>query len=70
MEIALLVAGLMLAYLVHLKLQIRAQQREFAEFKRSVVMVPMPKKKQSPWIAVLAMSTLILAFAVLLLALR
>ena len=70
MEIALVAAGLVLAYMIHLKLQIRAQQREFAEFKRSVVMVPMPKKKQSPWMAVLAVSTLILAFAVLILALR
>jgi len=30
----------------------------------------MPKKKPSPWMAVLAMSTLILALAVLLLALK
>ncbi|MCS7061731.1 MAG: hypothetical protein RMN25_11280 [Anaerolineae bacterium] len=70
MEIALIAVGLMAAYLVYLKLQVRAQQQEFAEFKRSVVMVPLPKKKQSPWIAVFAISTFILALAVLLLALK
>ncbi len=70
MEIALVAIGLMLAYMVYLKLQVRAQQQEFAEFKRSVVMVPLPKKKQSPWIALFAISTLILAVAVLLLALK
>lgn len=70
MEIALIAIGLMLTYMVYLKFQMRAQQQEFAEFKRSVVMVPVPKKKQSPWIAMLAVSTLILAVAVLLLALK
>lgn len=70
MEIAVVAIGLMLAYMVYLKLQVRAQQQEFAEFKRSVVMVPLPKKKQSPWIALFAVSTLILAVAVLLLALK
>ncbi len=70
MEIALIVIGLMLAYMVYLKLQVRAQQQQFAEFKRGVVMVPLPKKKQSPWIAIFAISTLILAVAVLLLALK
>lgn len=70
MEISLMAIGLMLAYMVYLKLQVRAQQQEFAEFKRSVVMVPLPKKKQSPWIPMLAISTLILAMAVLVLALK
>lgn len=70
MEIALIAIGLMLTCMVYLKFQMRAQQQEFAEFKRSVVMVPVPKKKQSPWIAMLAVSTLILAVAVLLLALK
>lgn len=70
MEITLVAIGLMLAYTVYLKWQMRAQQQEFAEFKRSVVMLPLPKKKQSPWVAMLAVSTLILAVAVLLLALK
>ncbi len=70
MEMMLIAIGLMLAYTAYLKFQVRAQRQEFAEFKRSVVMVPMPKKKPSPWMAVLAMSTLILALAVLLLALK
>lgn len=70
MEIALIAIGLMLTCMVYLKFQMRAQQQEFVEFKRSVVMVPVPKKKQSPWIAMLAVSTLILAVAVLLLALK
>ncbi len=70
MEIAFIAVGLMLVYMVYLKLQVRAQQQEFAEFKRSVVMVPLPRKKQSPWIAIFAISTLVLAVAVLLLALK
>lgn len=74
MEIGYLFVGtvvvLLLVQLVVLRLRLRAQEREFAEFKRSMVVVPIPKKKQSPWIAVFAVSTLILALAVFVMALR
>ena len=74
MEILVLFAAtlfvFMLAQVIALRLRLRAQQREFADFKSSVVIVPMPKKKQSPWIAVLAISTLILSVALLVLAVR
>jgi hypothetical protein len=75
MDIFLYIAGavmcFLLAQVILLKLRLRAQEREFTEFRRSVVMVPIPaKKKQSPWIPVFAISTLLLALAVLLMALR
>ncbi len=74
MDIFVYIAGavmfFLLAQVVLLKLRLRAQEREFTEFRKSVVMVPVPKKKQSPWIPVFAISTLLLALAVLLMALR
>ena len=59
-----------LGYVFYLRLQINAQQRDFAEYKKTVVMVPMPKKKPSPWIALFAVSTFVLAVTVFSLALR
>lgn len=74
MDILVFIAGAVMCFLfaqvILLKLRLRAQEREFAEFRQSVVMVPIPKKKQSPWIPVFAISTLLLALAVLLMALR
>jgi hypothetical protein len=70
MELIAIAIVVMAGYVAYLKMQIHAQQREFAEFKKNVMIVPLPRKKQSPWIAVLAVSTLLLAFAFLLLALR
>ena len=60
----------MLAQVVALRVRLRSQQREFADYKSSVVIVPMPNKKQSPWIPVFAISTLILSVALLLMAVR
>lgn len=60
----------MLAQVLALRFRLRAQEKEFHEYKSSVVVVPMPKKKQSPWIAVFAISTFILSIAVLLMAIR
>jgi hypothetical protein len=75
MDIFVYIAGaalcFLLAQVILLKLRLRAQEREFAEFRKSVVMVPVPAKKPpSPWIPVFAVSTLLLALAVLLMALR
>jgi hypothetical protein len=70
MEILLAAFLITLGYVAYLRIQIHAQQRELAEFKRSVVMVPLPKKRHSPWITLFAISTLLLALAVLLLAMR
>lgn len=74
MDIFIYIAGAVMCFLIAqvvlLKMRLRAQEREFAEFRKSVVVVPMPKKKQSPWIPVFAISTLLLALAVLLMALR
>lgn len=74
MEIVYIFATAIFAFMfvqvVLLKSRLRAQQREFAEYKSSVVVVPIPKKKQSPWLPVLAISTLLLAVAVFVLALR
>lgn len=74
MDIFVYIAGavmcFLLAQVVLLKVRLRAQEREFAEFRKSVVIVPVPKKKQSPWIPVFAISILLLALAVLLMALR
>jgi Ca2+/H+ antiporter len=70
MELLLVILALAVVYVAYLRLQLQAHQREFTEFKKSIVIVPLPKKKQSPWIALFAVSTLLLACAVLLLALR
>jgi hypothetical protein len=73
MDILLITATLgilvLWGYALYLKRQIRLAHKEFAEFKSHVVMVPVPKKKQSPWLPVLAISTLLLALALTLLAL-
>ena len=70
MEWVVIALLLVLGYIAYLRFQITAQQREFAEYKKNVVIVPIPKKKQSPWIALFAISTLVLAIAVFILALR
>ena len=74
MDIFIYIAGAVMCFLIAqvvlLKMRLRAQEREFAEFRKSVVVVPMPKKKQSPWIPVFAISPLLRELPVLLMALR
>lgn len=57
-------------YASYLKRQIRIAHKEFAEFKSQVVMVPVPKRKPSPWMPLLSISIFLLALALFVLALR
>lgn len=57
-------------YAIFLKHQIRLANKEFAEFKSQVVMVPIPKRKQSPWMPLLAISIFLLAISLFMMALR
>ncbi len=57
-------------YASYLKRQIRVAHKEFAEFKSQVVMVPVPKRKQSPWMPLLSISIFVMAIALVVMALR
>ncbi len=57
-------------YASYLKRQIRVAHKEFAEFKSQVVMVPVPKRKQSPWMPLLSISIFVMAIALFVMALR
>lgn len=54
--ISIVVILILNIYAGYLKRQIRLANKEFAEFKAHVVMVPVPKRKQSPWIPLMSIS--------------
>jgi hypothetical protein len=70
MMIAALALFFLLVYIAILRLQLRAAQQEFMEFKRHVVIVPLPKRKTAPVMWVFAVSVLLLSLALLFMAIR
>lgn len=68
--ISIVVILILNIYASYLKRQIRLANEEFAEFKAQVVMVPVPRRKQSPWMPLMSISIFVLAIALFVMALR
>ena len=68
--ISIIVILILNIYASYLKHQIRIAHKEFAEFKAQVVIVPVPRRKPSPWMPLLSISIFLMALALCVLALR
>jgi len=61
---------LTLAYALLLRVRLGRQQREFDAFRQHMFIVPLPNKRTSPVLWLFGFSTLLLAFALVILMLR
>jgi hypothetical protein len=61
--------ALALVYIGYLRVTLLRQEHEFAELKKSVLVVPLPRKNTT-WLRLLTLSVVLLSVAVVFLAVR